>query len=88
MFTEPQQGASYDDLLSVARAAEDCGHDAFFRSDHHLASASLQDRRTHCGSVREACALTGRDLRNSGVQVLCCGRDGRGARESAAPHPS
>jgi alkanesulfonate monooxygenase len=37
VFTEPQQGASYDDLLRVARAAEDLGYDAFFRSDHYLA---------------------------------------------------
>ena len=37
IFTEPQQGASYDDLLRVARATEDLGFDAFFRSDHFLA---------------------------------------------------
>lgn len=37
IFTEPQQGASYDDLLRVARASEDLGYDAFFRSDHFLA---------------------------------------------------
>jgi F420-dependent oxidoreductase-like protein len=37
IFTEPQQGASYDDLLAVARAAEALGFDAFFRSDHYLA---------------------------------------------------
>jgi F420-dependent oxidoreductase-like protein len=37
VFTEPQQGASYDDLLRVARRAEECGFDAFFRSDHFLA---------------------------------------------------
>ena len=36
IFTEPQQGASYDDLLAVARATEDLGFDAFFRSDHYL----------------------------------------------------
>ena len=36
IFTEPQQGASYDDLLAVARAAERLGFDAFFRSDHYL----------------------------------------------------
>jgi len=36
VFTEPQQGASYDDLLRVARHAEACGFDAFFRSDHYL----------------------------------------------------
>ncbi|HLS62743.1 MAG TPA: LLM class F420-dependent oxidoreductase [Ruania sp.] len=37
IFTEPQQGASYDDLLAVARATEELGFDAFFRSDHYLA---------------------------------------------------
>ena len=36
IFTEPQQGASYDDLLAVAQAAERLGFDAFFRSDHYL----------------------------------------------------
>jgi F420-dependent oxidoreductase-like protein len=36
IFTEPQQGASYATLRSVARAAEDLGFDAFFRSDHFL----------------------------------------------------
>lgn len=37
IFTEPQQGASYEDLLRVARATEDAGFDGFFRSDHYLA---------------------------------------------------
>jgi F420-dependent oxidoreductase-like protein len=36
IFTEPQQGATYDDLLAVARTAEGLGFDAFFRSDHYL----------------------------------------------------
>lgn len=36
IFTEPQQGASYETLLRVAKAAEDLGFDAFFRSDHYL----------------------------------------------------
>jgi len=39
VFTEPQQGASYDDLLAVARLSEEVGFDAFFRSDHYLAFA-------------------------------------------------
>ena len=37
IFTEPQQGATYDQLLAVARTAEELGFDAFFRSDHYLA---------------------------------------------------
>lgn len=36
IFTEPQQGASYDGLLAVALAAEAAGFDGFFRSDHYL----------------------------------------------------
>lgn len=36
IFTEPQQGATYEDLLAVAKAAEELGFDAFFRSDHYL----------------------------------------------------
>jgi F420-dependent oxidoreductase-like protein len=36
IFTEPQQGASYETLLRVAKAAEDLGFDAFFRSDHYM----------------------------------------------------
>jgi F420-dependent oxidoreductase-like protein len=37
IFTEPQQGATYDDLLAVAQRAEQLGFDAFFRSDHYVA---------------------------------------------------
>ncbi len=36
IFTEPQQGATYDQLLAVAQKTEACGFDAFFRSDHYL----------------------------------------------------
>jgi len=36
IFTEPQMGATYADQLRVARATEDLGFDAFFRSDHFL----------------------------------------------------
>lgn len=36
IFTEPQQGASYDTLLEVAKATEAHGFDGFFRSDHYL----------------------------------------------------
>ena len=37
IFTEPQQGATYDDQLAVARTTEELGFSAFFRSDHYLA---------------------------------------------------
>lgn len=36
IFTEPQQGATYDDLLAVATTAEHLGFGAFFRSDHYV----------------------------------------------------
>jgi F420-dependent oxidoreductase-like protein len=36
IFTEPQQGATYADLLAVAQRAESVGYGAFFRSDHYL----------------------------------------------------
>jgi len=41
IFTEPQQGVSYDQLLLLARASEDAGFDAFFRSDHYLAMGDV-----------------------------------------------
>ena len=36
VFTEPQQGATYDELAAVAGAAEHLGFSGFFRSDHYL----------------------------------------------------
>src|SRR5687768_12581759 len=44
IFTEPQQGASYDDQLAVARLAEELGFDAFFRSDHYLKMGGVSGR--------------------------------------------
>jgi len=35
LMTEPQQGLSYEEILALARAAEDAGIEAFFRSDHY-----------------------------------------------------
>jgi F420-dependent oxidoreductase-like protein len=36
IFVEPQQGATYEQQLAVARTAEEEGFDGFFRSDHWL----------------------------------------------------
>ena len=36
IFTEPQQGANYEQLCAVAQRSEHHGFDAFFRSDHYL----------------------------------------------------
>ncbi len=41
IFTEPQQGASYEDLLAVAQTAERAGFTGFFRSDHFLKMGSV-----------------------------------------------
>ncbi|MGD0056224.1 MAG: LLM class F420-dependent oxidoreductase [Acidimicrobiales bacterium] len=41
IFCEPQQGASYGDILALALAAENEGFDAFFRSDHYLKMGSV-----------------------------------------------
>jgi F420-dependent oxidoreductase-like protein len=41
VFTEPQQGATYDDLLRVAVESERLGFGAFFRSDHYLHMGSV-----------------------------------------------
>lgn len=40
IFTEPQQGASYDDQLAQASATERLGFDGWFRSDHFLRMGS------------------------------------------------
>jgi F420-dependent oxidoreductase-like protein len=37
IFVEPQQGATYDEQLAIARATEAAGLDGLFRSDHYLA---------------------------------------------------
>jgi F420-dependent oxidoreductase-like protein len=44
IFIEPQQGASYDDQLRIARASEDLGFDGFFRSDHYHVMGSGDGR--------------------------------------------
>ncbi len=41
IFTEPQQGADYGRLLAVAKATEELGFDAFFRSDHYLKMGNM-----------------------------------------------
>jgi len=43
IFTEPHRGADYATLLTVARAAEELGFDAFFRSDHYMGSGPVRE---------------------------------------------
>ncbi len=35
LMTEPQQGLSYEEILALARTAEESGFESFFRSDHY-----------------------------------------------------
>ena len=35
LMSEPQQGLEYDDVLALARTAEEAGIEAYFRSDHY-----------------------------------------------------
>lgn len=44
LFVEPQMGASYDQILAMATAAEQSGFDAFFRSDHYLKMGTATGR--------------------------------------------
>ncbi|MGH9019865.1 MAG: LLM class F420-dependent oxidoreductase [Acidimicrobiales bacterium] len=41
VFVEPQQGATYDQILTLARVAEEEGFGGFFRSDHYLKMGSV-----------------------------------------------
>jgi F420-dependent oxidoreductase-like protein len=63
IMTEPQQGATYDDLLAVALESERLGFDAFFRSDHLM---RFGDDDPGPGSTEAWATLAGlaRDTRN------------------------
>lgn len=44
VFTEPERGASYDDLVAVAQHAEAAGFDGFFCADHYSPSSGDDPR--------------------------------------------
>lgn len=46
LMTEPQQGLSYVEILALARAAEEAGFEAFFRSDHYTSFPGGADEPT------------------------------------------
>ncbi len=46
LMTEPQQGLTYDEILAVARTAEEAGFEAFFRSDHYTSFPGGAGRAT------------------------------------------
>jgi hypothetical protein len=64
-FIEPQLGASYADQLAVARRAEECGFDGFFRSDHYLTMGSRPTARAN-GRLGDARRARGARPRGSG----------------------
>ena len=66
IFTEPQQGADYGRLLAVARATEDLGFGAFFRSDHYL---SMGDGDGLPGPTDAWLTLAGLALQTSRIKL-------------------
>lgn len=65
IFTEPQQGATYDDLVAVAQATENSGFSGFFRSDHFLKMGSVSGYPgpTHAWSTLAALARDTKSIR-------------------------
>ncbi len=66
IFTEPQQGADYGRLLTVARATEQLGFDAFFRSDHYM---SMGDGDGLPGPTDAWLTLAGLALQTSRIRL-------------------
>jgi F420-dependent oxidoreductase-like protein len=46
LMTEPQQGCSYEDVLALARTAEEVGFETYFRSDHYTSFPGQSGLRT------------------------------------------
>jgi F420-dependent oxidoreductase-like protein len=67
IMTEPQAGASYDDLLAVARQTQDTGFGAFFRSDHYLSIDPARDGLP--GPTDAWISLAGLALETSGIRL-------------------
>jgi alkanesulfonate monooxygenase SsuD/methylene tetrahydromethanopterin reductase-like flavin-dependent oxidoreductase (luciferase family) len=68
IFTEPQQGASHDQLLAVARATEANGFDAFFRSDHLMRMGEGTKESRSC-ALRRSCGNSSHGAREGLGQV-------------------
>jgi F420-dependent oxidoreductase-like protein len=66
IFTEPQQGADYGRLLAVARASEQLGFDAFFRSDHYQ---NMGDGEGLPGSTDAWLTLAGLAVQTSRIRL-------------------
>ncbi len=46
LMTEPQQGLSYEEILTIVRVAEESGFESFFRSDHYASFPGAAGRPT------------------------------------------
>ncbi|WP_261327611.1 hypothetical protein [Modestobacter marinus] len=75
IFTEPQTGATYDDLLAVARRTEETGFEAL-RSDHYLAMSG--------GRVEFGLGAGWFEAGTSGIPVLVGGHSARRTPRLAA----
>ena len=82
IFTEPQQGATYDQLVRIAKASEDMGFGAFFRSDHYLSMSgdglpgptdawtSLAGIARETSTIRLGTLMTSATFRHPGVLAI------------------
>jgi F420-dependent oxidoreductase-like protein len=66
IFTEPQEGADYTTLLRAAKATEELGFDAFFRSDHYMA---IMDKRGLPGPTDAWVTLAGLARETSRIRL-------------------
>jgi len=66
VMTEPQEGATYEDLLAVAQESERLGYDAFFRSDHLL---HIGDHPPGAGSTETWATLAGLARETSRIRL-------------------
>ena len=46
LMTEPQQGLTYDEVLAIARAAEEAGFETYLRSDHYASFPGEEGQHT------------------------------------------
>jgi F420-dependent oxidoreductase-like protein len=69
IFTEPQQGATYDDQLAIAKATEAAGLDGFFRSDHYLAMGDSNRTASGIGPTDAWITLAGLARETSRIRL-------------------
>jgi F420-dependent oxidoreductase-like protein len=63
LMIEPQNGMSWEDLVTVARSAEDAGFETLFRSDHYSSFWDSDDRSTDAWTTLAGLAVITSTLR-------------------------